>query len=151
MAEIASELAVHFEQAHDYGRAVLYLRQAAENGARRYANHEAIDCLTRALQHVDRLPEAEQPGCRAAVLEQLGLARRSSGDMRGAAEDFLKAALSARGQRDLNATIRTLLYAASALSWFERDRCLSVAGQAQTLSAGLAEQPLRAHVRGDAA
>ncbi|MDQ4148193.1 MAG: tetratricopeptide repeat protein, partial [Pseudomonadota bacterium] len=48
-AEIASELALHFEKGREYAKAVHYLRQAAASAAARYANREAIDYLTRAL------------------------------------------------------------------------------------------------------
>ncbi|HEX2239510.1 MAG TPA: AAA family ATPase, partial [Gammaproteobacteria bacterium] len=48
-AEIASELALHFEQGREYAKAVHYLRQAAASAAARYANREAIDYLTRTL------------------------------------------------------------------------------------------------------
>jgi len=48
-AEIAAELALHFEQGRDYPKAVSYLRQAAASAAARYANREAVDYLARAL------------------------------------------------------------------------------------------------------
>jgi hypothetical protein len=66
---------------------VNYLRQAAENAARRYANQEAIGYLTRALELAGQLPEAEGASTRAAVLEQRGVVRRSMGDMAGTLED----------------------------------------------------------------
>ena len=40
--EIAAGLAVHFEQGRDYGRAVKYLEQAADNALQRCANLDAI-------------------------------------------------------------------------------------------------------------
>jgi predicted ATPase len=81
--ELAAELALHFEQGQDYRKAVNYLRQAAENAVRRYANQEAIGYLMRALELAGRLPEAEGASTRAAVLEQRGVVRRSMGDMAG--------------------------------------------------------------------
>ena len=54
VGEIAAELAVHFEQARDHARAVKYLRLAAENAARRSANHEAQNLARRAAL-LDRL------------------------------------------------------------------------------------------------
>ena len=77
--ELAAELALHFEQGQDYRKAVNYLRQAAENAARRYANLEAIGYLTRALELAGQLPEAEGASTRAAVLEQCGVMHRSMG------------------------------------------------------------------------
>jgi predicted ATPase len=81
--ELAAELALHFEQGQDYRKAVNYLRQAAENAVRRYANQEAIGYLTKALELVGRLPEAEEASTRAAVLEQRRVVHRSMGDMAG--------------------------------------------------------------------
>jgi len=55
--EIATELAIHFEQARDYGKAVRYMRRAGENAIRRNAHQEAIFLLTKGLalqQHSER-------------------------------------------------------------------------------------------------
>jgi DNA-binding winged helix-turn-helix (wHTH) protein/predicted ATPase len=59
-AEIAAELAVHFEEARDGPRAVHYLGQAAQNALRRSAGREASDNLTRALGRLQTLPEAPE-------------------------------------------------------------------------------------------
>ncbi len=55
--EIATELAVHFEQGRDYNKAVQYLHQAGENAVRRSANVEAITHLTVALNFLNTLPD----------------------------------------------------------------------------------------------
>jgi DNA-binding winged helix-turn-helix (wHTH) protein/predicted ATPase len=54
--EIAVALAVHFEAGREYGRAVQYLRQAAENALRRSAHQEASNHLTKALELLKTLP-----------------------------------------------------------------------------------------------
>ena len=59
-AEIAAELAVHFEEARDASRAVRYLGQAAQNALRRSAGREAADLLTRALEQLQTLPETPE-------------------------------------------------------------------------------------------
>ena len=56
--EHAAELATHFEQGRECGRAVRYRRQAAENALRRAAYREAIDHLSRGLAMLSRLPDA---------------------------------------------------------------------------------------------
>ena len=56
--EHAAELATHFEQGRECGRAVRYRRQAAENALRRSAYREAIDHLSRGLAMLSRLPDA---------------------------------------------------------------------------------------------
>jgi DNA-binding winged helix-turn-helix (wHTH) protein/predicted ATPase len=55
--EIATELAVHFKQGHDYHKAVQYLHHAGENAVRRSANVEAITHLTTALELLNTLPD----------------------------------------------------------------------------------------------
>ena len=51
---------MHFERGHDYPRAILYLRQAAENALRRYAYHEALTFLTKGLALLAHLPESAE-------------------------------------------------------------------------------------------
>jgi predicted ATPase len=66
----ASELAVHFERGGVHLRAIHYLRQAAENALRRYANREAIAYLTRADELWARVPEPDRSRLRVVVLER---------------------------------------------------------------------------------
>jgi DNA-binding winged helix-turn-helix (wHTH) protein/predicted ATPase len=54
--EIASELAMHFEQSRDWARALHYLSQAAENATRKSAHHEAADLAQRGLVVLKLLP-----------------------------------------------------------------------------------------------
>jgi DNA-binding winged helix-turn-helix (wHTH) protein/tetratricopeptide (TPR) repeat protein len=58
--EIATELALHFEQGRDYQRAVHYLRQAAETALKRSANTEAIAHLTKGLELLKTLPDTPE-------------------------------------------------------------------------------------------
>jgi len=151
-AEIAAELAVHFEQARDYRGAVSHLSRAAENAARRYANREAIDHLTRAFDLVGRLPERERGALQMKILEQVGTVRRSMGDVRGAAEDFAAMVSLAREQGALDRESRGLFFLGSALLWFDRDRFEATAARAMALALRLGgDDLLRAHTRGYAA
>ena len=58
--EIAAELAVHFEQGRDYGKAVQYREQAARQALQRSANREAIDHLTKGLGLLKTLPDTPE-------------------------------------------------------------------------------------------
>jgi predicted ATPase len=58
--EVAAQLALHFERARDYPRAIRYLQQAAENAARRSAHREGIAHLTKALVLLKTFPD--EPG-----------------------------------------------------------------------------------------
>lgn len=58
--EMALELAVHFEQGRDDGRAIQYLGAAAQTALRRRAPAEAIAHLTHALTLLKRLPDTPE-------------------------------------------------------------------------------------------
>jgi predicted ATPase len=55
--EIATELAVHFEQGRDYGRAVQYVRVATRDATRRGAPLEVIALATKGVALLGFLPE----------------------------------------------------------------------------------------------
>jgi DNA-binding winged helix-turn-helix (wHTH) protein/tetratricopeptide (TPR) repeat protein len=149
VAEIAGELAVHFEQARDLPRAVQYLRLAAGNASRRSANQEAIACLTRARQLVEQFDEPAPAEVRIGLAEQLGLVLRSSGEMSVAASQFMEMAAIASSSGRVDEEARAWLYAASVLSWLDRQRCLRAAERAERLA--ISDPLLRAHVAGYAA
>ena len=73
VGEIAAELAMHFEHARDYRRAVDYLQQAAENAKRRFANQETVELSRRGLELVGKLPDTPERG-RQELFLQLSLA-----------------------------------------------------------------------------
>ncbi|HEV2697899.1 MAG TPA: AAA family ATPase [Terriglobales bacterium] len=59
-AEIAAELAMHFEQSRDWPRALQYLIQAAQNATHKSAHHEAIELARRGLRLLKSVPEAPE-------------------------------------------------------------------------------------------
>lgn len=58
--EIAAELAMHFERGANYGLAVNYLQQAADNDLRRFAYQEAVVLSRRALELLERVPDTPE-------------------------------------------------------------------------------------------
>jgi predicted ATPase len=58
--DIAAKLAMHFKRGRDARRAITYLRQAADNAIRRYANIEAINHLTNGLALLNTLPDTPE-------------------------------------------------------------------------------------------
>ena len=73
--EIATELAVHFEQGRDYPRTVQYLQQAGENALRRSAPQEALTHLTKGLELLKLLPDTPERVQQEIALQMpLGLA-----------------------------------------------------------------------------
>jgi DNA-binding winged helix-turn-helix (wHTH) protein/tetratricopeptide (TPR) repeat protein len=59
-AEIAAELAMHFEQSRDWPRALQYLVQAAENAMRKSAHHEAAGLARRGLEALKAVPVSSE-------------------------------------------------------------------------------------------
>ena len=72
--EIAAELAMHFEQARVFDRAVAYLQQAAHNALQRCAYQEAIAHLSRGLALLDRQdPIDATPDRQTRVQQEIAL------------------------------------------------------------------------------
>ena len=67
-AEIAGELAFHFERAGDYPRALRQLRAAATCAVQRFAGREAISYLEAAIALTERLPDERERGRRELEL-----------------------------------------------------------------------------------
>jgi predicted ATPase len=59
---------MHFEQCHDYPRAIHYLQQAAETAGRRYANLEALAHLTKGIELLKTLPATPERSRQALQL-----------------------------------------------------------------------------------
>jgi predicted ATPase/DNA-binding winged helix-turn-helix (wHTH) protein len=82
VGEIATELAVHFEQARDSERAVKYLQLAAENAARRSADHEVLSLASRGLEMLETLPSTpEREALKASLQELLSQAGGTDGEI----------------------------------------------------------------------
>src|SRR5262249_479271 len=60
VGEIAGELAIHFVQGRDYGRAVQYLQLAAQNAVQRCAFREALGPLTHGLELLRNWPDTPE-------------------------------------------------------------------------------------------
>jgi predicted ATPase/DNA-binding winged helix-turn-helix (wHTH) protein len=71
--EEAAALAIHFETARDWTRAVKYFRQAAQSAGRQYAHREAAHYLGRALDALERLGPDERAEHELDVLKSLGV------------------------------------------------------------------------------
>jgi len=145
--EVAAQLALHFEQARNYEKAVSCLQLAADHMARRWAFSEALGYLGRAFQLTERLPHAAQAATRTELLLQQAAVRRSVGDMPGAAED-LKAMLAiARIVDDRRSQIQGLVDLSRTFVWLDRKQCIECARQAVDLSLAFDDGVMRAMAR----
>jgi predicted ATPase len=69
--EAATVMAIHFEEAGDWPRAIKYLQLAAQTAGWRFEPQQAADILTHALSLVKKLPEAEGAEYQITILEEL--------------------------------------------------------------------------------
>jgi DNA-binding winged helix-turn-helix (wHTH) protein len=87
-AEVAPELAAHFETARDDARAIRHLAAAAARARQRFASREAIDYLESAIARAVRLPSGGEGELRELEL-RLALAPALS-DLHGFASEPLR-------------------------------------------------------------
>jgi DNA-binding winged helix-turn-helix (wHTH) protein/tetratricopeptide (TPR) repeat protein len=121
--ELASELAVHYEESGDYGRAVRYLLVAAQTATRRYAHRESIGMLEHARELLPRVsPEREQE-FDLQILERIGNAYYALGDMALSADAYGEMAVRAADTGRLAAQAEALMrlaHPAESIPFFRR-------------------------------
>ena len=149
--EIASELALHFEEGREAPQAIKYLRLAAGQSAHRFANREALAYLSRALSLVERLNEAEKAPARIELLQQSGALRRSAGDMPGAIADLSEMLACARAAGQTLGEVMALVDLSRVNVWVDRRRCLDLSAEAVERSRALPDEAIKALVRGNCA
>ena len=86
--QIATQLAIHFEQGRDFPRAVEYLTHAGDHAAKLYGYAEAERHYTRALNLAQKLPEEAQPKHLSKLYHKRGTVNHAMGDFTQAAKDF---------------------------------------------------------------
>ncbi len=145
-AQVAPELARHFQEGRDWARAVRYLRLAAENDVGRYAWREAVANLDLALEPAAKLPEAARMQMQIETLEQLADAHTTLGDQLQAvrSRERLAERAAASGQRE--ARIRALLRMSDELRWTDAERALELCERAAQISSDLSDESLRLDV-----
>jgi tetratricopeptide (TPR) repeat protein len=132
---IAVELAQHFGAAHDWLRALSYLRSALHAAKRRSAHHEALAILDRMVAIAANMPADARAGVEIECLEERAPIYVVTHDSRVQETYALLVGTAARqGHTDIQ--IRALLNSAYALSWGDRDSCLRALDEALRLSAG---------------
>jgi DNA-binding winged helix-turn-helix (wHTH) protein/tetratricopeptide (TPR) repeat protein len=132
---IAVELAQHFSAAHEWLRALSYLRSALRAAKRRSAHHEALGILDRMVAIAANLPADARPGVDIECLEERAPIYVVTHDPR-VQETYARLVEMAARQGRADIQIRALLNVAYALSWGDRDSCLQALDEALRLSAG---------------
>jgi DNA-binding winged helix-turn-helix (wHTH) protein/tetratricopeptide (TPR) repeat protein len=86
--EIASELALHFEEGHEYEQAIRYLLLNAENAQRRFAHGDAIRVLHHALELVQKIASNIRVEVEIQILKCIGDAHYALGQVIEAAQAY---------------------------------------------------------------
>ncbi len=86
--DAAAEMALHFEEGHDYERAIRYLMLAAENATRRYAHRESIATLEHAIELLSKIPSDRAHELDVQLLERLADSQYAMGDMERSAATY---------------------------------------------------------------
>jgi len=117
-AQLATQLALHFERGRDFPRAVEYLIQAGDNATKLYANAEAVDHYTRALSLVEKLPEEVRTEARVTLYQKRGAVNMALSRFGDSIDDYSSMLKHQRGLGDaakeaagLNALALTLFFA----------------------------------------
>jgi DNA-binding winged helix-turn-helix (wHTH) protein/tetratricopeptide (TPR) repeat protein len=93
--ELASEIALHFEEARDFEQATRYLILAAENAARRFAHRDSIRVLQQALELASALTGGARIELESKILQHIGDAHYALGAMSDSALAYETAAARA--------------------------------------------------------
>lgn len=131
---LASELAFHFEEGEDYGKAVRYLILTATNAMRRYAPGDAIRLLHHALDLLPRIALDSGRELEIEILERISDSLYAQGEMLESADVDRRAAELA-AQRGLKAAqVHALTREARALAFLDPGRCIAVCDRAAEVS-----------------
>ena len=131
---LASELAFHFEEGEDYGKAVRYLILTATNAMRRYAPGDAIRQLHHALDLLPRILLDSGRELEIEILERTSDCLYAQGEMLESADVDRRAAELA-AQRGLKAAqVHALTREARALAFLDPGRCIAVCDRAAEVS-----------------
>jgi DNA-binding winged helix-turn-helix (wHTH) protein/tetratricopeptide (TPR) repeat protein len=145
--ELASEVAFHLEQGHEYEKAFQYLVLGAEDATRRFAHRNAIQILQHALKLVPKLPSNTRAELEIKVLERVGEAHYALEEMDEAARayDMEVARASQTGLK--RAEVQALGRLAYAASPTDSERGIAASGRAVQVSKDLDDPQLLARTQ----
>ena len=149
--ELASELALHFEEGRDYDQAARCLMLAAQNAAQRFSYRDSIQILRHALEFTSALAPGAGVELEIQILQRLGDAHYALGEMSESAVSYEAAAAQAAKAGFTAAQVGALTRLAAPAWYLEPARGQEVGRQALELSGGLDDPLLAAHTRLSAA
>ena len=145
--ELASELALHFEEGRDYARAARCLILAAENAARRFSYRDTIRVLQHALDLMDGLAPDVRLELECSILQRMGDAYYALGEMSDSAVSYEAAAKIAGRSDSRPSQLCALVHSAVPLWYIDPDRGKEVCREALEMSRELADPLLAAQTQ----
>jgi len=145
--ELASELALHFEEGRDYERATRCLMLAAENAAHRFSHRDSIQILRRALELVRAPASGSNSELEVEILRRIGDTHYVLGEMSDSAASY-EAAVNLAERTGLKAAhARALVHLGFPAWYLDTARGSEVCRQAIEVSEGLDDPLLAAQTR----
>ncbi len=145
--ELASELALHFEEGRDQEHAMQYLMLTAENAARRFAYRDSIQILRHALELSSTLAPGAGRELEIQILQRAGDTHFALGEMSDSAVCYKAAADQAGAAGLITARVRALIRLAAPAWYIEPERADEVCRQALEACEGLDDPLLAAQTR----
>jgi DNA-binding winged helix-turn-helix (wHTH) protein/tetratricopeptide (TPR) repeat protein len=146
-SELASELALHFEEGRDHARAAQCLMLAAENAAKRFSYRDTVRVLRHALELMDDLAPGVRTELEVPILQHMGDAHYALGEMYDSAVAYEGAATVASRADSKPSQLCALVHSAAPLWYINPDRGNEVCQQALAMSKDLADPLLAAQTQ----
>jgi DNA-binding winged helix-turn-helix (wHTH) protein/tetratricopeptide (TPR) repeat protein len=145
--EVAAELALHFEKAGEYGRAIKYLLMVADKDVLRFAHDEAVPILKHALTLLEEMTERERAATELDILEKLGTVYFAIGISHSGMDTFEALAEKAEKYQIRTVQVRALLHLASPLVYGSPHRVVLMANRALELNLQESDPQVRTSAR----
>jgi tetratricopeptide (TPR) repeat protein len=147
LSDVAAELALHFEKAGEYGRAIKYLLIVADKDGRRFAHDEAVPILKHALALLDKMNETERAATELDILEKLGTVYFAIGIFHAGIGTFEALLEKAEKYQALTVQVRALLHLASPLAYGNPQRGVLLVNRAMELNLQESDTGVRTSAR----
>jgi DNA-binding winged helix-turn-helix (wHTH) protein len=132
--ELATELALHFEEGREYEEAIRYLILGAENAAGRFAYRDSIEILHHALELVAKIRPGLRGEIEIRILELIGDAQFALGTLPESAYSYAAAATQAEQAGLKAAQVHALICAMYPLGFFDPGKGIAALDQAAQTS-----------------
>ena len=145
--DLATELALHLEEGHEFEQAIRFLIVASETAARRFAYRDAIEILEHALELVTKLGPARAAETEVRLLESVGDANFSLGAMPASAKAYLAAASLAEKAGLKVAQVRALMRAMNPCGFIKPADAIAALNEAVKVGTSIGDAKLLARTQ----